>query len=1205
MDVDPTAPARRAGARGRPVASPSAEHRRLCLALANSVSQARLLEARTASHSGRAGWGGRLASLEAVFRAAAVAPTSELLSAAPGRALRGWLNDLREADVLAKTLANRWYAPTPLDSGLTHEAPGSSADYAARKRLNLRLNDLEILRGRTALASNPTVLYPDISGACNLKCPTCPCHGPEGGHPSLRGVASPEVLRRLCSPFATAGSVGIYGSGEPLLSPHIGPVVRAAIACGCAVELATNGTVPERVIEVLPQSPLLTVVVSCDGATPETFEALRRGARFTDVVAGIRAIRRRRPEMSLAFNCTVSRANLLEIPSLVELAAELGVGSVRLSPLRDFQASRYYRRFALRPRDLASCARAVQVASRRAQESGVALMDTSREVGPIREGYFAWLLRRARSRRADAGRSAQRPSDDEILAHLERLAARSLELPPRPGEVPVPQPLDSPSRHPQTLEQLASAVAELERQVKHRTTTPTIPHCLAPFRVAVPQAGGGISPCCVITDHYGDFSDRAFEEAWNSPDYQALRHSMLTSEGLPTPCTTCRDPMRVMRLDSLVGTLSALGVRASPATPPHQVGRRNALLRFISRTPEAPCLYELGPRPVEVGTPFNVQPDGRSAIWVRSRAATPASVLFLDGHPLETSVGEDGALVTAFVPAELQRTAGDFPLYLHDLRADRRSNVLDFQVREPAAAAAQELLRVACWFGSESPLNFWSSDLSGAREDFGRLRGDGFNGVMLLVPWAEFQPGIRPVRFDARMIDRLARLLDLAAAEGLRVVLRLGFLWDYADSAELPGLERFERLYCDQLVLDAWIAFLGRIREVALASPADCLALISWEDLWFPVLHRYPTWPREKRLAFLRDCGFGSFVHGTYGPEEIARLGGPVAAATPVPEPPPDRPSFRLWLDFLDHTLSHRFHGSARSAWPGISCEIRTDWDSISEPDGTRGWHDHAPLYRLPGAVATGYFSTSMGAANSGDRQTAQSALERLRRLLENAREKSGRRLFLAQLSFVENAPGFEGNTAFCAGETERFIELAANPLGALSAGYGIWTYRDYAANLVFNPAFALGLDGWVASGDVSLTDGGRGGPRARLAAGSTLRQEIPLGRDFYREANPEVTFEMELEGAGDDAAAFAIRIGGETKAVSWAPPDRLLRLHLAKPAIDPYAIEVRVLSQSPVQLRSIRLFSFVQQAGIYRRDGSEGPMCAAIRRLNALLSDR
>lgn len=66
-------------------------------------------------------------------------------------------------------------------------------------------------------------------------------------------------------------------------------------------------------------------------------------------------------------------------------------------------------------------------------------------------------------------------------------------------------------------------------------------------------------------------------------------------------------------------------------------------------------VLDWGPRDIVAGAPFNVQPNGGNALWVKTRNAWWDTVIELGGVPLETSVSSQGDWVTALVPLGLTR----------------------------------------------------------------------------------------------------------------------------------------------------------------------------------------------------------------------------------------------------------------------------------------------------------------------------------------------------------------------------------------------------------------------------------------------------------------------------------------------------------------------------------------------------------------------
>src|SRR5205814_2184490 len=120
------------------------------------------------------------------------------------------------------------------------------------------------------------------------------------------------------------------------------------------------------------------ITVSIDGATAPTYEKIRRGAKFADVMRGIRALvdaRRRygRPRVDLSFVAMAS--NVTEMPLLVELCAEVGASGVHAEPLYQQSASadlnEHYGRENLESGGAAHASKAFADASRRSRELGV------------------------------------------------------------------------------------------------------------------------------------------------------------------------------------------------------------------------------------------------------------------------------------------------------------------------------------------------------------------------------------------------------------------------------------------------------------------------------------------------------------------------------------------------------------------------------------------------------------------------------------------------------------------------------------------------------------------------------------------------------------------------------------------------------------------------------------------------------------------
>ena len=90
-------------------------------------------------------------------------------------------------------------------------------------------------------------------------------------------------------------------------------------------------------------------------------------------------------------------------------------------------------------------------------------------------------------------------------------------------------------------------------------------------------------------------------------------------------------------------------------------------------------IVDYGPNPIEAGHPFNLQPDGTSAIWLRtSKAVPPGTCARLGGEELKTVLR--GTLATAVVPKAATAGPAEFPLMLTARNGQPRSNVVTLQI---------------------------------------------------------------------------------------------------------------------------------------------------------------------------------------------------------------------------------------------------------------------------------------------------------------------------------------------------------------------------------------------------------------------------------------------------------------------------------------------------------------------------------------------
>jgi MoaA/NifB/PqqE/SkfB family radical SAM enzyme len=150
---------------------------------------------------------------------------------------------------------------------------------------------------------------------------------------------TPERVRELLHQLPTVERVVLHGIGEPTLNPRLVEIIAAVKERGAYALFNTNGLLLRgKLLGELVRSGLDEVRVSVDAATPETYRLVRGSALFEKVVANASALseERRRsgsstPRISLWI--TGMKSNIEELPGLVRIAAEAGIGAVHVQRL--------------------------------------------------------------------------------------------------------------------------------------------------------------------------------------------------------------------------------------------------------------------------------------------------------------------------------------------------------------------------------------------------------------------------------------------------------------------------------------------------------------------------------------------------------------------------------------------------------------------------------------------------------------------------------------------------------------------------------------------------------------------------------------------------------------------------------------------------------------------------------------------------------
>lgn len=181
----------------------------------------------------------------------------------------------------------------------------------------------------------PNYVQIESSTKCNMKCQMC-IRAP-GENFDMPFDFFRSIIDQLRSSWFGTKQVDLTGVGEPLLCKNLISMVKYTKKAGFTVGFTSNFTLMnEEKAKELIQAKVDYVHVSIDSARKETFERMRLGANFEDVMSKVKLFAEAKKEMkssklTLKLTVTLSTESMKEIPELIKLAEDLGVDSVNFN----------------------------------------------------------------------------------------------------------------------------------------------------------------------------------------------------------------------------------------------------------------------------------------------------------------------------------------------------------------------------------------------------------------------------------------------------------------------------------------------------------------------------------------------------------------------------------------------------------------------------------------------------------------------------------------------------------------------------------------------------------------------------------------------------------------------------------------------------------------------------------------------------------
>ena len=240
---------------------------------------------------------------------------------------------------------------------------------------------------------------------------------------------------------------------------------------------------------------------------------------------------------------------------------------------------------------------------------------------------------------------------------------------------------------------------------------------------------------------------------------------------------------------------------------------------------------------------------------------------------------------------------------------------------------------------------------------------------------------------------------------------------------------------------------------------------------------------------------------------------------------------------------------------------------------------------------------TFMGAPNKSDYQPANTILLLMKNILLNVNKYTNQnKIFLDQFIWFDNTPGFEKTTKIKENEIESFIHGSCSYLKNYTDGYGVWAYRDYIENTVYNPSFSMGITGWLTNGTTHLKENA-----IILEQDSSVSQKISkiVSTDKGPNTIVNVTFYAKSE---TPTAEIGIELSGIKFMKNITDSGSLYEFQLRTNDLNDVNITFSSLNGTTT-LSDVKVYNYIHEGDVYNTNWEPLRSLKPIQQLNKCLS--
>jgi hypothetical protein len=496
-------------------------------------------------------------------------------------------------------------------------------------------------------------------------------------------------------------------------------------------------------------------------------------------------------------------------------------------------------------------------------------------------------------------------------------------------------------------------------------------------------------------------------------------------------------------------------------------------------------------------------------------------------------------------------------------------------------------VRAAHYFSDGWVLNFWQiADPQRVAPELRQVKADGYNTVILVVPWRGFRPDPSAVDIDQFFWQQLRMVIEAASDEKLMILLRVSYGHHSLPHRGVTSFSEFQRLLFDPDLQQAWSAYLQQVNVLASEYKQVLGVFLSWEEFWGPLsaLQNLAQAAREfmgKKIGFLDwCCEQGLDFEAIPQPQEV---------------------SHRHYHRFKNEKIRQMYH-LADHAVPGVGMEMRVDRDPCHSDIGVE-WLENDTF--CDASARYSYWAPFMGAENEGERLSAEDSAGLLEHMLREVMQQSqGVGHLVDQFNFVDDS--YDEESMLARIETVQvgeFLRLAAPLLRRYSRGYGIWAPRDYHLNILYNARFLMGLEGWDVIKGTPESHWKQAG--VCMPSGSCIRQILSSPVAALQRNIPVESFEIELQSS---QASGAVELFINLNSSGWISLQAdaqasCLRTRIPVLNGDIWENGIQLLIENrgvDVEIDTVLVYHRSYRNGIRDTEGEPGPLLEALRRLNS-----